>query len=80
MVRTYNNLDIMYRYMPDGRDLTQEERFDIMRRMLRNKCQWDHLGMPSEWPEDMEEALLDREEELKGLGINSDTSDDEKGP
>ena len=35
------------------------------------------MGPPSDWPEDRDSAMLDRSYELAGLGINSDTSEDE---
>ena len=38
---------------------------------------WTALGFPSEWQEDREAALLDRGNELMGLSIDSDTTDDE---
>ena len=39
--------------------------------------QWKHLGPPTDWPESKEDAILDRDYELRGLGVNSDTSDDD---
>ena len=83
MVRTFNSLHEDYKRLPDLRDrrgnpLSDEEKFISLKMDLRNMCQWRDLGPPSEWPEDKEAALLDRSYELAGLGINSDTSDDDE--
>ena len=39
--------------------------------------QWSALGTPTEWLADRNEAILDRGDEIYGLGILSDTSEDE---
>ena len=44
---------------------------------LRNMVQWKHLGPPSDWADSKEDALLDRDYELRGLGVSSDMSEDE---
>ena len=46
----------------------------MLKEKLKEKSKWDALGPPSEWPE---EALLDRADEIYGLGNNSDTTSDE---
>ena len=58
----------------DGTDL---ERYLMLKTMLRDKCQWDALGFPFTWPEDRASAMLDRGNEIYGLGIDSDTTDDD---
>ena len=75
MVKKFNDLDLEYKSLPDIRG-TDDERFLVLKQKLRNKCQWDTLGFPSNWPENKEEALLDRANEIYGLGIESDTTDD----
>ena len=52
--------------------------YSIFKQKLRNKCQWDALGFPSYWPENRDQALLDRAEEIYGLGIASDTTSEEE--
>ena len=75
MVRTFNNLDLELKSLPDIRG-TEEEKFAVLKQKLRNECQWKALGFPSYWPESREDALLDRGHEIQGLGIESETSDD----
>ena len=82
MIRVFNNLDPEYKHLPSipgpngpGSD---KERFLILKTSLRNMCQWKQLGYPGNWPENAEEALLDRAEEIYGLGINSSTSSEEE--
>ena len=82
MVRTFNNLDQEFKQLPDSRDkfgnpLSAEQKYLDLKHSLRNIVQWKHLGMPCDWPESKEDALLDREPELRGLGVNSDTSEDD---
>ena len=75
MVKTFNDLDIELKSLPDIRG-TDEERFLTLKQKLRNHCQWKDLGFPSHWPENRDDALLDRGDEIYGLGIESDTTDD----
>ena len=77
MVRTFNALPIECRTMPEVRWMTREEKIALQKRKLRDHCQWAVLGIPGTWPENREDALLDREAEIRGLGINSSTSEDE---
>ena len=81
MVRTFNNLHEDYKRLPDLRDkwgnpLSDQEKFISLKIDLRRMCQYRDLGPPAEWPEDKDDALLDRSFELAGLGINSDTETD----
>ena len=75
MVKIFNDLDIELKSLPDIRG-TDEERFLVLKQKLRNHCQWKALGFPSHWPEDRADALLDRGNEIYGLGIESDTTED----
>ena len=79
MVKVYNEMDQEYKSLPaTAQDFSDKERFQMLKESLRNKCQWDALGFPSTWPENREDALLDRANEIYGLGINSDTTEDEE--
>ena len=79
MVKAYNELDEEYKSLPmSARDATDLERFVMLKGMLRDKCQWDALGFPFNWPEDIASAMLDRGDEIYGLGIDSDTTDEEE--
>ena len=77
MVKTFNALDREFKSLPDIKG-TDDERFLVLKQKLRNKCQWDALGFPSYWPENRDEALLDRADEIYGLGIASDTTSEEE--
>ena len=77
MVRTFNAMPIWIRTMPQVRGMTKEEKITMQKHCFRNHCQWEVLGTPGNWPEDLEDALLDREDEIRGLGINSSTSEDD---
>ena len=77
MVRVYNELDPEYKGLPDVSG-TLQERFDYLKVKLRSKCQWDALGLPFYWPTLVDCKILDRAEEIYGLGIDSDTTDDEE--
>ena len=74
MVKVFNDLDLELKSLPDIRG-TEEERFQLLKIKLRHHCQWKALGFPSYWPEDRESALLDRANEIYGLGIESETTD-----
>ena len=76
MIKVFNDLDLEYKTLPDIEGTTLE-RYLLQKKKLRDLCQWTALGYPSEWPEDLESAMLDRGEEVYGLGINSETSSDE---
>lgn len=79
MVKIFNDLDPEYKSLPmTAHDATDKERFQMLKEKLREKSQWDVLGYPHTWPEDREEAFLDRANEIYGLGINSDTTSDEE--
>ena len=82
MVRTFNDLDLEYKRLPDLRDRwgnprSAAEKFLSLKISLRNKCQRDYLGPESEWLACKADAMLDRSYELAGLGIESETSDEE---
>ena len=78
MVKKFNELDPEYKSLPmTANDATDLERFVMLKEKLRDKCQWDVLGYPFTWPEDRESALLDRGDEIYGLGIDSDTTTDD---
>ena len=77
MVRTFNALDREFKSLPDIKG-TDDERFLVLKQKLRNKCQWDALGFPADWPQNIEEAMLDRGDEIYGLGIESDTTSEEE--
>ena len=79
MVKIFNDLDPEYKSLPmTANDAPDKERFQMLKEKLRDKSQWDVLGYPCDWPEDREDALLDRADEIYGLGINSDTTSDEE--
>ena len=78
MVRKFNDLPQEERMLPDLGSQTEEERWAEHKLNLRNKCQWERLGRPDTWPENREEALLDRGNEIYGLG--PDSSDSEPAP
>ena len=77
MVKKFNDLPSEYKQLPavmiHGRHGNDIERFDALKLMLRQKCMWDELGTPDTWPETLEEALLDRGEEIYG-GLNMDST------
>ena len=75
MVRKFNTLDLELKSLPDIRG-TDQERFDVLKQKLKNECQWKALGFPSYWPESKDDALLDRGDQIYGLGIESDTTED----
>ena len=82
MVKTFNELDQEFKSLPDLRDkygnpVSTEEKFKDLKCSLRRMVQWRALGPPTEWPADRDEAILDRGDEIYGLGILSDTSEDE---
>ena len=82
MVKIFNDLDQEFKQLPDSRDKfgnprPNEMKFLDLKYSLRNMVQWKYLGPPSDWPDSKEDALLDRDYELRGLGVNSDTSKDE---
>ena len=77
MVRTFNGLSAEYKGMPDI-DGTDEERFALLKLKLRQKCQWGRLGLPIDWPESVEDALLDRGDDIYGYGDLADTTEDEE--
>ena len=82
MVRTFNDLDQEFKSLPDLRDkhgnpVSIEEKYKSLKCSLRRMVQWRALGPPTEWPADRNDALLDRGDEIYGLGILSDTSEDE---
>ena len=77
MVRTFNALDREFKSLPDIKG-TDDERFLVLKQKLRNKCQWDALGFPADWPQNIEEAMLDRGDGIYGLGIESDTTSEEE--
>ena len=82
MVRTFNGLDQDYKRLPDLRDRrgnprSAAEKFVALKVSLRYKCQTDHLGPEADWPACKADAMLDRSYELAGLGIESDTSEEE---
>ena len=82
MVRIFNSLDQEFKQLPDSRDKygypkSAEQKYQDLKYSLRNMVQWKHLGPPCDWPERKEDAMLDRDFELRGLGVNSDTSDDD---
>ena len=61
----------------DGKDA---ERFEMLKPNLWDKCQWEAVGYPGTWPENIEAAMLDRGDEVYGLGIESDTTEDKHKP
>ena len=78
MVRVFNSLDQEYKQLPDLRNKasyprSSEEKYQSLKYSLRNLVQWRDLGPPTNWP-DREAAMLDRGEEIYGLGILSETS------
>ena len=78
MVKVFNGLDQEYKQLPDLRNRagylrSNEEKFQSLKHSLRNLLQWRDLGPPIDWP-DMEAAMLDRGDEIYGLGILSETS------
>ena len=82
MVKTFNELDQEFKTLPDlrnkyGYPLSTEEKFLSLKHSLRQMVQWRALGPPTEWPANRNDALLDRGDEIYGLGILSDTSEDE---
>ena len=77
MVKVYNELDPEYKGLPDVSG-TLQERFDYLKIKLRSKCQWDTLGLPFYWPTLVDCKILDRASEIYGLGIDSDTTDDDE--
>ena len=82
MVKTFNELDQEFKSLPDlrnkhGYPLSAEEKFLSLKHSLRRMVQWRALGPPTEWPADRNDALLDRGDEIYGLGILSDTSEDD---
>lgn len=82
MIRIFNDLDPEYKHLPEisgyNSPGTTFERYLLQKRKIRDMYQWQQLGFPSTWPENLEEAMLDRGEEVYGLGINSDTTSDEE--
>ena len=82
MVKVFNDLDPEFKSLPDlrnkaGYPLSTEEKFADLKISLRQMVQWRALGTPDTWPEDRQDALLDRADEIYGLGINSSTSEEE---
>ena len=87
MVKTFNELEPAYKSLPDLRDkwgnpLSDQLKFADLRVSLRRYAQERDLGPRHEWPSELSEILLDRADEIYGLGILSDdktsSSDDEK--
>ena len=78
MVRKYNEMGMEWSTLPQIPNATDAERMYVMKCKLRNFCAWEYLGLPGTWPENVESAMLDRESELFGLGIFSETSEDEE--
>ena len=78
MVRKFNEMGVEWSTLPQLPNSTDKERFYVMKCKLRNYCAWEQLGLPGTWPENAESAMLDREQELFGLGIHSDTSEEEE--
>ena len=81
MVKVFNNLDQEHKQLPDlrnraGYPKSSEEKFKDLKHSLRNHVQWHDLEQPTYWP-DREAALLDRGDEIYGLGILSETSSSE---
>ena len=84
MVRIFNQLEPEYKTLPDlrnsaGYPLPEDMKFLELKDSLRKMVQYRDLGQPDDWPPDRADVLLDREEELFGLGINSSTSEEEDG-
>ena len=82
MVRTFNQLEPEYKALPDlrnsaGYPLPDDLKFLDLKMSLRKMVQYRDLGQPEDWPTDRADALLDREEEIFGLGINSSTSEED---
>ena len=77
MVKTFNGLSAEYKGMPDIQG-TDEERFALLKIKLRQKCQWEILGLPCDWPENVEDALLDRGDDIYGYGQLADTTSEEE--
>ena len=84
MIKIFNDLDktiigqlLTLKQLPQI-DASDEERFEVLKVHIKNYCMWTSLGLPGTWPERMEDALLDRADQLQGLGIESDTSDEEE--
>ena len=78
MVKVFNSLDKEYKQLPDlrnkaGYPRSNEEKFQSLKYHLRNLVQWRDLGPPVNWP-DREAAMLDRGDEIYGIGILSETS------
>ena len=79
MVQIFNDLDPEYKSLPmSARGATDVERFQMLKEKLRDKSQWDALGYPGNWPACKEDAMLDRADEIYGLGIDSDTTSEEE--
>ena len=77
MVRTFNGLSAEYKGMPYIQG-TDEERFALLKIKLRQKCQWDRLGLPIDWPESVEDALLDIGDDIYRYGQLADTTSEEE--
>ena len=78
MVKVFSGLHQEFKQLPDlrnkaGYPRSAEEKFQSLKHSLRNFVQWRDLGPPTDWP-DREAAMLDRGDEIYGLGILSETS------
>ena len=85
MVKVFNDLDQEYKSLPDLRNsagfpLPDELKFQDLKKSLRTMIMHRDLGTPDTWPENRKDALLDRGDEIYGLGINSSTSEEELDP
>ena len=66
MVRIFNSLDQEFKQLPDSRDKfgnpkPADKKYQDLKYSLRNMVQWKHLGLPCDWPESKEDAMLDRD-------------------
>ena len=80
MVKKFNTLDLEFKQLPavmiHGRHGTEVEKFEALKYRLRDMCLWEDLGYPHTWPANLQEAMLDRGEEIYG-GLNMESSEDE---
>ena len=80
MIRRFNELDPEERSITEAGTMSEEQRWKEHKRNVRNKIQWKRLGTPENWPENRADALLDRGDEIYGLGIDSSTTDSDSEP